>query len=121
MELSVNDGKSVEESCQDTYQHEDQQEMTLVLVNEIHSHFFLSVHSSNSEIMSNVTENISVIEDNQAVEIEGNNVSKLGVDFENDYDSDNENILSQDEENHQDIHYLLNVDDTNNVEEFDFD
>lgn len=119
LELSVNDGESVEEGYQDTYQQEDQQEMTFVLVNEINSHLFLSVYSSNTEVLSNIIENIPVIEDNEAVETEGNNVSELEVDFGNDYGSDNETILSQDEEYHQDIHYVLNVNNDNS--EFDFD
>ena len=119
LELSVNDGESVEEGYQDTYQQEDQQEMTFVLVNEINSHLFLSVYSSSTEVLSNITENIPVIEDNEAVETEGNNVSELEVDFGNDYGSDNETILSQDEEYHQDIHYVLNVNNDNS--EFDFD
>ena len=119
LELSVNDGESVEEGYQDTYQQEDQQEMTFVLVNEINSHLFLSVYSSNTEVLSNIIENIPVIEDNEAVETEENNVSELEVDFGNDYGSDNETILSQDEEYHQDIHYVLNVNNDNS--EFDFD
>ena len=119
LELSVNDGESVEEGYQDTYQQEDQQEMTFVLVNEINSHLFLSVYSSSTEVKSNIIENIPVIEDNEAVETEGNNVSELEVDFGNDYGSDNETILSQDEEYHQDIHYVLNVNNDNS--EFDFD
>lgn len=85
LELSVNDGESVEEGYQDTYQQEDQQEMTFVLVNEINSHLFLSVYSSSTEVLSNIIENIPVIEDNEAVETEGNNVSELEVDFGNDY------------------------------------
>ena len=119
LELSVNDGESVEEGYQDTYQQEDQQEMTFFLVNEINSHLFLSVYSSSTEVLSNIIENIPVIEDNEAVETEGNNVSELEVDFGNDYGSDNETILSQDEEYHQDIHYVLNVNNDNS--EFDFD
>ena len=119
LELSVNDGESVEEGYQDTYQQEDQQEMTFVLVNEINSHLFLSVYSSNTEVLSNIIENIPVIEDNEAVETEENNVSELEVDFGNDYGSDNETILSQDEEYHQDIHYVLNANNDNS--EFDFD
>ena len=119
LELSVNDGESVEEGYQDTYQQEDQQEMTFVLVNEINSHLFLSVYSSNTEVLSNIIENIPVIDDNEAVETEENNVSELEVDFGNDYGSDNETILSQDEEYHQDIHYVLNVNNDNS--EFDFD
>ena len=119
LELSVNDGESVEEGYQDTYQQEDQQEMTFVLVNEINSHLFLSVYSSSTEVLSNIIENIPVIEDNEAVETEENNVSELEVDFGNDYGSDNETILSQDEEYHQDIHYVLNVNNDNS--EFDFD
>ena len=119
LELSVNDGENVEEGYQDTYQQEDQQEMTFVLVNEINSHLFLSVYSSSTEVLSNIIENIPVIEDNEAVETEGNNVSELEVDFGNDYGSDNATILSQDEEYHQDIHYVLNVNNDNS--EFDFD
>ena len=119
LDLSVNDGKSMENIYQDTNQYEDQQDMTFVLLNEVYSHLFLSGHSSNSEILSNIIENIPVNEDNQAVETE--NVSELEVDFENDYNSDNGTILSQDEENHQDIYYLLNFNGDNNLEEIDFD
>ena len=100
--------------------------MTFILLNEIYSpeiysHLFLSAHSSNSEILSNITDNIPIDEDNQAVETEENNVSELEFDFENDYVSDNGTIVSQDEENYQDIHYLLNSCGDNNLEEFDFD
>lgn len=95
--------------------------MTFVLVNEINSHLFLSVYSSNTEVLSNIIENIPVIEDNEAVETEENNVSELEFDFENDYVSDNATIVSQDEENYQDIDYLLNSCGDNNLEEFDFD
>ena len=119
LDLSVNDGKSMENIYQDTNQYEDQQDMTFVLLNEVYSHLFLSGHSSNSEILSNIIENIPVNEDNQAVETE--DVSELEVDFENDYNSDNGTILSQDEENHQDIYYLLNFNGDNNLEEIDFD
>lgn len=126
MELSANDRESVGNSCQDTNHHEDQQQMTFILLNEIYSpeiysYLFLSAHSPNSEILSNITDNIPIDEDNQAVETEENNVSELEFDFENDYVSDNATIVSQDEENYQDIDYLLNSCGDNNLEEFDFD
>ena len=126
MELSTNDRESVGNSCQDTNHHEDQQQMTFILLNEIYSpeiysYLFLSAHSPNSEILSNITDNIPIDEDNQAVETEENNVSELEFDFENDYVSDNATIVSQDEENYQDIDYLLNSCGDNNLEEFDFD
>ena len=89
---------------------------------EIYSHLFTSVHSSTSETLSNIIENIWVHEDNQAVEtIKENNISEFEADFENDYDIDNGIILSQDEGDHQGIYYLLNVNDDYNLEEFDFD
>ena len=126
MELSANDRESVGNGCQDTNHHEDQQQMTFILLNEIYSpeiysYLFLSAHSPNSEILSNITDNIPIDEDNQAVETEENNVSELEFDFENDYVSDNGTIVSQDEENYQDIDYLLNSCGDNNLEEFDFD
>ena len=85
------------------------------------THIYSYQHSPNSEILSNITDNIPIDEDNQAVETEENNVSELEFDFENDYVSDNATTVSQDEENYQDIDYLLNSCGDNNLEEFDFD